>query len=263
MGIVNQKKSNKMAKQESIITLNGTIANISFFKTKDGYNARKKTGVSKAEMESNPNFDRTRENMAEFGRAAKAAKLLRKALLESIVGSRDRKMNTRLQKAMMTVLRADTTSTRGQRNVIDGEAELLQGFEFNVNGPLSTTMQATPKATVDRVTGNCSVSIPPYDPVKIILQAEGATDYRFGLTAASINFETKETEVLSTQSAYLPLKGGITTQLDLTVALQPGSTHPIFMALTIEFVQETNGQKYALKSGEFNACALVKVDGGV
>lgn len=252
-----------MAKQESIITLNGTIDNISFFKTKDGYNARKKTGISKAAMESNPNFDRTRENMAEFGRAAQAAKLLRHTLLESIIGSRDRKMSTRLQKAMMGVLKADSTSTRGQRNVIDGETELLEGFEFNLNGLLSTTLLATYQSTVDRVTGNCSVSLPPYDPAKMITYAAGATHYRLGLTAASINFENKEREVLSIQSAYLPVDGPLTALLDLSVTLQPGSTQPIFMTLTIEFVQEANGQKYALKSGEFNACALVKVDGGV
>lgn len=252
-----------MAKQESIITLNGTIDNISFFKTKDGYNARKKRGVSKAEMELNPNFDRTRENMAEFSRAAKAAKLLRSRLLESIVGSRDRKMCPRLQKAMMAVLKADTTSTRGQRNVIDGETELLQGFEFNMVGPLSTTMEALYEATVDRVTGTCKVSIPPYDPAKMIKHAAGASYYRLGITTASINFETEECEVKSTVSDYLPVKGAITPQMDLAVTLLPGVTHPIFMALTIEFVQETNGQKYALKSGEFNACALVKVDGGV
>lgn len=252
-----------MAKQESIITLNGTIDNISFFKTKDGYNARKKTGISKAAMESSPNFERTRENMAEFGRAAQAAKLLRTTLLESIIGSRDRKMNTRLQKAMMGVLKADTTSTRGKRNVIDGETELLQDFEFNLNGLLSTTLLAKYQSTIDRVTGDCSVIVPSYDPNRMITYAAGATHYRLGLTVASINFENRETEVLSTMSAYLPVNGPLTTQLDLSVTLQPGTAQPIFMALTIEFVQEANGQKYALKSGEFNACRLVKVDGGV
>lgn len=252
-----------MAKQESIIKLNGTIDDISFFKTKDGYSARKKTGISKADMELNPKFDRTRENMAEFTRAAKAAKLLRNRLLESIVGSRDRKMCLRLHKAMMAVLKADTTSTRGQRNVIDGETGLLQGFEFNMDGQLSTTLQALHEETVDRVTGTCKVSIPPYDPAKMIKHAAGATHYRLGITTASINFETEECEVKSTESAYLPVKGAVTTLLDLAVTLLPGVTHPIFMALTIEFVQEINGQKYALKSGAFNACALVKVDGGV
>jgi len=252
-----------MAKQESIITLNGAIGNISFFKTKDGYSARKKTGVSKAEMESNPRFQRTRENMAEFGRAAQAAKYLRDALLESTVGSKDRKMALRLQSAMMDVLKADTTSVRGQRNVIDGEAELLQGFEFNAAGPLSSTLLATYIPTIDRATGACKVSLPPYDPEKMIRFAAGATHYRFGLTAAAIDFETPGKEVKTVQSAYLPVGGGPAALLDLQADLQPGNTHPVFLALTLEFVQELNGQKYPLKSGEFNACALVKVDGGV
>jgi hypothetical protein len=37
-------------------------------------------------------------------------------------------------------------------------------------------------------------------------------------------------------------------------------THPLFLALGIEFLQEVNGEKYSLKNGAFNACALVNVD---
>ncbi|UYQ95673.1 hypothetical protein MKQ68_11220 [Chitinophaga horti] len=37
------------------------------------------------------------------------------------------------------MIKADATSVRGKRNVIDGEAELLQGFEFNINGTLQGT----------------------------------------------------------------------------------------------------------------------------
>ena len=53
-------------------------------------------------------------------------------LLESTVDAKDRKMVPRLTREMLRVLHADAVSVRGQRNVIDGEAELLKGFEFNV-----------------------------------------------------------------------------------------------------------------------------------
>jgi hypothetical protein len=38
---------------------------------------------------------------------------------------------------MVKVIQADATNSRGQRNVIDGEAEMLEGFEFNKNGRLA------------------------------------------------------------------------------------------------------------------------------
>lgn len=252
-----------MAKQESIITLNGAIGNISFFKTKDGYNARLKTGVSKEKIMTDPRYARTRENMAEFGRAANAAKLLRDALLDSVNGSSDGKMPARLQKAMMEVLKTDASSDRGQRNVLDGETELLAGFEFNTQAPLSNTLLAAFTTSAVRATGVCELVLPEYDPAKMLRKPNGATHYRFGLTVAAVDFENAVREVQTQQSAWLQVDAASATASTLSVTLAPGSTHPLFMALTIEFVQETNGRKYPMNNGAFNACALVKVDGGV
>lgn len=62
-----------MAKQSGILPLEGTIGNISFFKTKDGFLARQKGGVSAQRIATDPAFARTRENMAEFTKAGKAS----------------------------------------------------------------------------------------------------------------------------------------------------------------------------------------------
>lgn len=52
-----------------------------------------------------------------------------------------------------------------------------------------------------------------------------------------------------------------TPVIDLQNAVTPNSTHPLFLALGIEFYQEVNGVKYPLKNGAFNSLALVKVSG--
>ncbi|PUZ30053.1 hypothetical protein GA0116948_10141 [Chitinophaga costaii] len=126
----------------------GTIGNMAFYKSKNGYMARMKTGVSDHRILNDPVNARTRENMAEFSRAGKAGKQLRIALAGSIQQVKDSGMTARLTREMMKVLKADVTSTRGQRNVIDGEAELLQGFEFNAASPLATTLFAPATAPV-------------------------------------------------------------------------------------------------------------------
>lgn len=56
-----------MAQQESIIKLKGKIGDLTFYKTKTGYQVRQATGVSADRIASDPNFQRTRENNAEFG----------------------------------------------------------------------------------------------------------------------------------------------------------------------------------------------------
>lgn len=68
-----------MAQQKGIIPLKGTIGNINFYKSKDGYLAREKTSVNAERIANDPAFVRTRENGAEFGRAGRAGKVLRTA----------------------------------------------------------------------------------------------------------------------------------------------------------------------------------------
>ena len=63
-----------MARQRSIIKLDGTIGGITFYKSKDGYLAREKGGIPAERIRNDPAFQRTRENGAEFGRAGKAGK---------------------------------------------------------------------------------------------------------------------------------------------------------------------------------------------
>ncbi len=129
-----------MAKQKGIIKLDGTIGGITFYKSQDGYLAREKGGVSAEKIATDPAFQRTRENGEEFGRAGKAGKLLRNAIRAMLQNASDSRMVSRLTQKMVEVVQADATNPRGQRNVIDGEAELLQGFEFNISGKLGTTI---------------------------------------------------------------------------------------------------------------------------
>jgi len=142
-----------MAKQKGIFQLQGTIGNITFFKSKSGYLVKGKSEIAAGKIATDPAFTRTRENNAEFSRASKASKLLRQALRSVILHASDRYMVGRLLQNMMRVIKEDSTSVRGQRNVIDGEAALLQGFEFNAEGKLGTTLFTPYTATLNRATG--------------------------------------------------------------------------------------------------------------
>jgi hypothetical protein len=113
-----------MAQQKGIIKLDGTIGGITFYKSQDGYLAREKGGVSADRIANDPNFQRTRENGAEFGRAGKAGKILRTSLRALLQNVSDSRMVSRLTKQMVKVIQMDAVNPRGERNVIDGEAEL-------------------------------------------------------------------------------------------------------------------------------------------
>jgi hypothetical protein len=252
-----------MARQKGIIKLKGTIGDITFYKSKDGYIAREKNDIDAKRIATDPAFQRTRENGAEFGRAGKAGKILRTALRTLLTNSSDSKMVARLTQQMVKVIQADQTSVRGLRNVIDGEAELLTGFEFNINGKLSTSLFTPYVATIDRVTGAITVDLDPFVPMNMIAAPGGSTHFKIISAGAEIDFETETFVEAHSETAILTWDATATVAINMANAVTPNSTKPLFLALGVEYYQEVNGQMYPLKNGAYNPLALVKVDGGV
>ena len=250
-----------MAKQKGIIKLEGTLGDITFVKTKNGYLAKEKTGLTGDRIANDPAFQRTRENGAEFGRAGKAGKMIRTSFRSLLQNTADSTMIARLTRELMKVIQADTTSTRGLRNVIDGEAELLQGFDFNEGGKLSTTLFAPFTTSIDRVTGALSADIPSFVPNVMIGYPSGATHFKIMSAGAAIDFEGQAFEQKMAETGILPIDANPTAALNLVNNLTANSTHPLFLALGIEFYQEVNGNRYPLKNGAYNALQIVKVQG--
>jgi hypothetical protein len=249
-----------MARQKGIITIEGTLGNITFFKSQDGYMAREKSGVSADKIASDPAFERTRENNAEFGRAGKASKLLRTSVRPLTQKASDSRMVGRMLQNMMLVIHEDTVNPRGLRNVIDGEAALLQGFEFNVQGKLSATLFAPYTATFNRITGAMEVAFDAFIASAMVAAPAGSTHFKISLAGSNVDFEAETYEVQTATSAYFPWTNTEVAAFNLTAALTAASTHPVFTVLLIEFVQEVNGIKYQLKNGAFNAASIIKVD---
>jgi len=250
-----------MAKQKGIIKLGGTMGGITFYKSQDGHLAREKGGVSGSRIANDPAFKRTRENGSEFGRAGKAGKSLRTALRVLLLNSADGRMVSRLTQQMVKVIQADLINVRGQRNVIDGEAELLNGFEFNIKGKLGTSLYAPYSATIDRAAGELTLSIPSFIPNAMIVAPGGTTHYKITSAGAEVDFEA-ETFVSSTSAtAILPWGATASTVVSQLNVVTAASVSPLFLAVGLEFYQEVNGVMYPLNNGSFNPVALVAVNG--
>lgn len=101
-----------MARQVSLVKFEGKIGDLSFYKDKRGYQARMKGGPSKEQINSDPRFQRTKENGQEFGRAANASKKLREQLCEVLSQGSDAAFSNRLTGRMNRVLRADEINGR-------------------------------------------------------------------------------------------------------------------------------------------------------
>ena len=248
-----------MAKQEGILPIQGTLGNLTFYKSKDGYRVKTKSGVSADKIATDDAFQRTRENNAEFGRAGKASKLLRTSLRITIAKAKDNRLVSRLTARMLKVVQADEVSDRGLRNVIDGEASLVEGFDFNIGAKLSATVYMPYAATFDRASGKASITVSDFIPQGGIAAPAGTTHFRLFMGIASVDFEKEAYESSTATTEALPYGNTSTGEVTLSANIAANSTHPVFMAFGVEFLQEVNKKMYSLHNGAFNACVIAKV----
>ncbi len=249
-----------MARQTGIIKLKGTLGDISFYKSSDGHLARTKGGVDANRIANDPAFQRTRENGSEFGRAGKGGKLIRNAIRVLLQNAKDKRVVSRLTKALVAVTKTDTVNERGLRTIQDGDMNTLQGFEFNLNGKLGTTLFAPFTTSLDRATGDVGMELQPFAPTIRIAAPSGTTHFKVVTGAAELDFASETSAFESAETAILPYDGADTAVINLSVALSAASALPIIQVVGIEFYQEVNGQMYPLKNGAYNALSVANVD---
>ncbi len=252
-----------MARLKGLLKFKGTMGDITFYKTQDGYVAREKGGIDKKRMATDPAFQRTRENGSEFGRAGKATKLLRMALRPLLVNAADDRLTSRLVKEMVKVIQADQVSERGLRNVIDGEAELLTGFEFNIYGKFDSSFYPQYEASIDRLSGNHTFEVQPFVPQNMIAAPVGTTHYKLVTAGLEVDFEANTYTLVPSATEVLPWDNAETALISQTNTVIVNSTKPLFLVVGVEYYQEINGAFYPLKNGSYNSLKILKVDSGV
>lgn len=248
-----------MARQTGIFQIEGSLGNLCFYKTKNGYMVREKSSLSKARIKSDPAFKIVRENNAEFARTIHAAKLFREVFRPLLRRAGYNGFSGKLTSTMMKVIKADEVNPRGQRTVKDGEPLLLEGFEFNENAKLSNTLLANFSASIDRAKGAMIIDVPAFSAVNMITAPEGATHFRLFSGGAAIDFETNTYDLAKSESACLPISRKRTGPLQLIQKVKRRSSGTMFLLLGIEFLQLAKGMKDPLRIEGAGALAIVKV----
>ena len=251
-----------MAKQSGIFQIEGTMENVTFYKSVDGFMVRKKGGISKERMMSDPAFARTRENLSQFGLNAKAGKVIRTAIPTLLKKGKDSRVSSRLSKIMSEIAKHDHVSVRGQKKVAVGiEAEeglaLLKGFNFN-NRAIMESILSSPY-NVNTATG--IISINNIIPEEQINAPQGATHVAFRSAYASMDLATGETATAYSDQEMLPLNlTAATVTLTPSEIPEVNVTAKKMMVLLLEFYQEVDGIKYPLLNGAHNALNIVAIE---
>jgi len=248
-----------MAKQSSFLKIEGTLDDITFYKSKDGYLVRKKGGVSKNRINSDPAFARTRENGKEFGHSASSGKTLRRSILTLLNQSKDARVVSRVTKVMSQIKNADLTSPRGERQVAIGLATpegkaFLKRFDFNNNALLDTVLLT--EHTLDTVTGE--ITIPNLVPGKELGVPQGATHVSFTAGFLNLDFSTGDKDLQLSPETNTAINFTSSTVTLTPAGIPAGSGNSIYL-IHIGFFQEVNGVQYSLNNGAYNTLNLLEV----
>ncbi len=263
-----------MARQKGPLKYVGTLGDIRHFKSKgnEGYFAGLTGGPTAEQIATDPAFQRTRENMNEFGGCAMAGKSVRVGLASLMKNMADSQVTGRLTAIMKKINLEDGSEARGKRAVlISTVPNYLKGFDFNrftsFNGAFNAPFTITPAGSRDSST----LDVPAFNPLNYLNIPAGAThfriinaisvlsDYEFNTTTkvyepkeASLN-ELKDVQY----SAYLPVDS--VTALISLVATLPGSPTmttdvSVLNSIVIEFYQELGSNYYV-----FAQCYVFKI----
>ncbi|HEV7621940.1 MAG TPA: hypothetical protein VGO09_09410, partial [Flavisolibacter sp.] len=224
----------------------------------DGYLVKKKSRFDGSRLKTDPRYERVRENMAEFGTAAKASKLVRNSIMSLLQIAKDDKTTSRLVKVLQAVQKTDATSVRGKRHVNKGNIQLLSDFNFNKNAALTSVFHGVLTSAIDRITGAMAVVSSAFVPTNLITSPLGATHYKMVCAGVELDFDNNIFLADNTETAYLPIDN-ISTSFNLQVNAPANSTHKLMLVLGIKFFELVNGVQYPLSDNSANALTVIKV----
>ena len=214
--------------------------------------------VNRKRVLSDPVFELTRQNNAEFARACKANRLLRHAFVLGLLNKTDRYVSGRLTKTMFNVLQSDTINGRGERRVTQGVLGILEGFNFNRDTSLQNVLRAPYSITFNHEAMQATISFPSFIAKAMIETTSGANAFKLTGMAASLHFEKETFPVEPVQTDLLDIsRDHQTLMIQLPVEEhQPGNA--VIVVLGIEFFHEIRG-KFQPVDKKHNALAVLKV----
>jgi hypothetical protein len=246
-----------MAKQDSIIKLEGKLGNKSYYYTKKyGYLVRKITSVNAERIRKDPAFARVRKNNTDFGRCALGVKLLRAAFLPMFADIADSYMTSRLTKTLMGVIQSDSTSAPGMRRLERGDLKQLRGFEFNNATSLTRILIASHATSVNLRESICTVTITPAAGL-FVKRRKGATHFRILMGIAKIDFKTGAHTVDYIQSTEMSVYKDSNEPLAFTSPISRAGNGHLFVTLGVEYLQYVNGQFCVLQAKKYAALTLI------
>jgi hypothetical protein len=256
-----------MPKQKSIVKIKGTMDDMTFYQSKGKHYVRKKGGVDRERILTDPQFARVRENMSEFAAAAKVATNLRKSLNSLIKQLGGSTVQARLMRIFRKMINSGAGAS-GQRDVqLMPNKLLFTDFQFNEDKNFDSIFSAFfDPPTIDENRSVVTWTLPVFDLENELSKPDGTTHYRFVLATVVLSDhalnEGSGTYTPVTDASFLkravaysdylsatePLEAPLPLTTDLGLAEALPDTAVSITVAGVLFYKEVNGTYLSLKS---------------
>ncbi len=252
---INESIHKIMAQQLGNGYLKGRIDDIIYYQKNGKHFAMRKRDTNRNQVLYGENYVRARENMAEFGLAAKHGKGIRRSLNRHLHCLGWKGINE-LTSTLLRVIKSDPSGERGKRTLyLQNLPSALEGWNFNkkASWEAMTPLVATP--VLDRVSGWHTVVIDAHYPLSDILAPGGATHYNMtcGIISLSDNKPMGWDGVFE-ESDRMPLTVAQTPETTVKVFTKVIDASMVLMFVCgVQFFRLSGGLYYPLGYGKFNS----------
>ena len=162
-----------MASLDGPLQPTGTIGDISFYRVKQKVRIRRKRGKI-ANYATNRRYEASRESNRAFARTSKLASKVKTSFEKELKWCSEGSYSSRLLKMFRILGYQDTGARRGDRNPLNGNLSLLNGFQFNIEKHVQEVFKGEYKAYIDSREGTFRVDVAAFNPLLDIKAPEGA-----------------------------------------------------------------------------------------
>lgn len=247
-----------MARQKGIIRIQGTMGGMTFYESGGSALVKEVSTVSKERILNDPDFELTRQNMAEFGGSASVGKALRAGLAAVMRSMGDRYVSARITR-LIKQINTGGSGQRGQRTIDIGAGNtVLPGFEFARTTTFSSIFNAPFTYTANAARTQITLDVPDFNAGNYISVPSGATHFRlvnavtvlssYLFNPASGKYDAVEPTLNGVSdvqySGYISVSGMVGNTTTLQAVITPPSaltaTVGVIGCIGIEFYQQVN-----------------------
>ncbi|QDO94431.1 hypothetical protein FNB79_10805 [Formosa sediminum] len=239
-----------MAKQKGILPIVGTIGGFNFYYLDGKPVVRVAGGGFNGEaIKTQARMQRVRENGSEFGHCSQVNKVFRQALYPFYAGHKFRAFHSRLMRLFTSLKALDTTSVRGERQVVVGVnttagTQLLCDFEYTPDCPLQTVFPVS----LSMDWGTYTLTLTPVN-ASAIRFSPGATHMALQFGVLDFNFNTLDYQMYLADAVMLS-KTSHTSTIHLTPNSIPHATATQLAICGVRFYQDVAGELVLLNGRE-------------